>query len=413
MNGLVGRFGYFPRQQMLALEKYANSLLAPKVHPTRRRSRRPRIAFHPYDLDFSGHQIKLTRSVRLYRYTNGRWYVRFTLNGKRRMLSTGETDKTHALLKFGEIVKAAERADALGFQAKSVSTFRELAEEYIVYAEVNKATSTFKGDKRRLPKLLAVFGALELTDMTQRRIELFIEARGKEVKPATVNRDLALIKHMLSKAVDWGYLKSNPVKRVRFLKEPPGRTRYLNENERERLLDACKHSESEMLYPIVLTALLTGMRKGELLALTWDDVNLTEARITVRRSKNNETRHIPIHASLLEVLSELHTRYPFSQYVFSKPDGRPYGNWRRAFDTACRHAGITNFRFHDLRHTFGSYLGMEGFNAYTIMQLMGHKTLAMSARYTHISETQLRAAIDKIGEKWWRPSHQELDNLHK
>lgn len=389
MKSLLARFPYIPRERIVALERYVRTL------ELKRRPRRRSVAFHAYDLDFPAYQTKLTSNVRLYRYTNGRWYVRFTRNGKRRMLSTGETDKTQALLKLVEIVKAAERTEG----PKNTLTFKELVEEYIAYAEVNKAVSTAKEDKRKLPKIIAEFGVERLTDLTQRKVELFVQARGKEVKPATVNRDLTLIKHMLNKAVDWGYLNANPVKRVRFLKEPPGRTRYLNENERERLLDACRHSESEMLYPAVLTALLTGMRKGELLALTWDDVNLTEARITVRRSKNNETRHIPLHASLLEVFYELRTRYPFSQYVFSKSDGRSYGNWRRAFDTACRHAGITNFRFHDLRHTFGSYLGMEGFNAYTIMQLMGHKTLAMSARYTHISETQLRAAIDKIGEK--------------
>lgn len=369
------------------------------LSPVKRPGRALRI-----NLDLEPDSNILPRSVKLYRYTNGRWYVRYTRNGKRRMLSTGETDKTQALLKVGEIVKAAESSETSGSRHKRLSTFRELAGEYLAYAEAYKASSTAKADKRRLPKLLEEFGVELLTDVTQRRVELFVQVRQKVVKPATVNRDIALIKHMLNKAVDWGYLNSNPVSRVRFLKEPPGRTRYLSESERERLLDACKQSASEMLYSIVLTALLTGMRKGELVALTWDDVSLEEARITVRRSKNNEVRHIPVHASVLEVLADLRNRYPFSQYVFSKPDGNPYGNWRNAFDSACKNSGIKDFHFHDLRHTFGSYLGMEGFNAYTIMQLMGHKTLAMSARYTHISETQLRAAIEKIGAKMVEPS---------
>jgi len=365
----------------------------------RRKSRHKRIVLRPRDLDFSIKGIKLSGNVRVYQRDNGRWYVRFTLNGKRRMLSTGETDKTQALLKLGEIVKAAECTNAFGPPLKRVSTFRELAEEYIAYAEANKASSTIQRDKRRLGKLFAAFGSNRLTDITQRKVELYMQEREKEVKPATVNREFALLRHMLRKAVEWDYLPVSPARTVKPFKESPGRVRYLSDSERERLLDACKHSDSDMLYPVVLTALLTGMRRGELQELTWDDVNFPEARITVRRSKNNETRHIPIHRDLLEVLAELRNRYPYAQYVFCKPDGKPYGNWRRAFETACRQAGVANFRFHDLRHTFGSYLGMKGCNAYTIMRLMGHKTIAMSARYTHISEEQLRAAVDGIGAK--------------
>ncbi|GAH98024.1 unnamed protein product, partial [marine sediment metagenome] len=164
---------------------------------------------------------------------------------------------------------------------------------------------TIQRDKRRLGKLLAAFGSNRLTDITQRKVELYMQEREKEVKPATVNRDLALLKHMLNKAVDWGYLKSNPIKRVKFLKEPPGRTRYLNDSERERLLDACKHSDSDMLYPVVLTALLTGMRKGELQGLTWDDVDFERREITLKRTKNNEVRVIPISKDLLPVLHRL------------------------------------------------------------------------------------------------------------
>jgi len=118
------------------------------------------------------------------------------------MLSTGETDKTQALLKLGEIVKAAERTNAFGPSLKRVSTFRELAEEYIAYAEANKASSTIQREKRRLGKLFAAFGTERLTDITQRKVGLYMQEREKEVKPATVNRDLALLKHMLNKAVD-------------------------------------------------------------------------------------------------------------------------------------------------------------------------------------------------------------------
>jgi len=394
----------------------SDTLTAPCADRVKRRRRNRTIVLRPTDLDISIKGIKLTGNVRLFQRTNGRWYVRFTLNGKRRMLSTGETDKTHALLKLGEIVKAAERTDTLGShgsQVKRISTFRELAKEYIAYAEANKAVSTAQGDKHRLGKLLAAFGSNRLTDITQHRVELYIQERRKVVKSSTVNRDTALLKHMLNKAVDWGYLQFNPLKRVKLLKEPPGRIRYLSDSERERFLDTCKHSDSDMLYPVVLTALLTGMRRGELRSLIWDNIDLERGEITLKRTKNNEVRVIPISNDLLPVLLELKDKRPHARYVFSKPDGTAYGDWKRSFDTACKQAGIKDFRFHDLRHTFGSYLGMKGCNAYTIMRLMGHKTIAMSARYTHISEKQLRAAVDQIGAKVVQSESAPIGQLSK
>lgn len=145
--------------------------------------------------------------------------------------------------------------------------------------------------------------------------------------------------------------------------------------------------------------MLTGMRKGEIQRLTWDDVNLDDCRITLRRTKNNELRIIPISNELLPVLKALRDARPNAHYVFSKEDGKPYGNWRKAFETACKAAGIKDFRFHDLRHTFASYLGMEGYNAFTIQALTGHKTLAMVQRYTHLAPSYLKDAVDKIGAK--------------
>ncbi|MQY70885.1 tyrosine-type recombinase/integrase, partial [bacterium] len=288
--------------------------------------------------------IKLTGNVRLFQRTNGRWYVRFTLNGKRRMLSTGETDRTKALLKISEIVKEAELEDTLGHKVKTDVTLSELAKEYTPYAESNKAPSTLYRDKSRMRKLLETFGKKKLSEITGRDIERYMQSRRKEGKqPATVNREFALLRHMLRKAVEWDYLSGSPARTVKPFKESPGRVRYLSDSERERLLDAC----SGMLKAVVLTALLTGMRKGELQGLTWDDVDFERREITLKRTKNNEVRVIPISKDLLPVLHRLHNERLYSHYVFSKPDGRPYGNWHRAFETACRRAGIENFRSHD------------------------------------------------------------------
>jgi integrase len=347
-------------------------------------------------IDFPSLADKLTGKVTVFRRSNGVWYVRFTLNGKRRMLSTKERDKEKALLKIREIVNQSAEDKHLS-ESRQKTTFAKLTLEYRPFAEKTKSVSTLRGEASVTKHLLKAFGNKNLQEITGRDIENYMLTLSKSVKPATVNRHIALMRHMLRKATEWGYIKDNPARMVKQFKEPPGRTRWLTDSERERLLYECRLSKSELLYQIVFTALNTGMRKGELENLTWEDVDFKERVITIRTSKNNETRHIPINKALLAVLHNLYNRMPHAHYVFSKPDGKVYGNWKRAFDTACKKARVKDFRFHDLRHTFGSYLGMKGYNAFTIMKLMGHKTLAMSARYTHISDRHLRAAVDEIG----------------
>lgn len=369
-----------------------------------RGSRRNRMVLRASDLDFLARDVRLTGKVRIYQHANGRWYVRFKLNGKRLFLATGETDRTRALLKINEVVKRAEQKASPPSAGK---TFLDLCEEYAPYAETHKEHSTVYRDRSRMKVLLAHFGKTEIAEIGAKDVEQYMQKRCKKLKPSSVNRELALLRHMLSKAVDWGYLDSNPAKKVNPFKEPPGRVRYLSEGERERLLDSC----SGMLKYVVLTAMLTGMRKSELQGLTWDDVRLDEGVITLRKTKNNEIRSIPISRELLPVLRSLRDSMPFTHHVFSKPDGRPYGNWRKAFDSACIRAGVRDFRFHDLRHTFASYLAMAGHSAFTIQALTGHKTLAMVQRYTHLSNEYLRSAVDEIGEKVVKPAKASIDDL--
>jgi integrase len=345
-------------------------------------------------LDFSHRGIRIRLAMNL-RRRHGRWYVRFSLDGKQWERSTGESDRDKALCKISEIVKQAAHEIEQGV-TQSVTTFAELVAEYRPFAKVNKAASSYEREASTTRVLMRVFADAKLAKITRLDIELYMQKRLEKVKPSSVNRELALLRHMLNKAVDWGYLKTNPAARVKPFKEPPGRVRYLSDGERERLLDACKDSENAMLYPVVFTALNTGMRKGELQRLTWDDVDFDERIITVRQTKNNEIRHIPVNSVLLPVLEDLSRANPHAHYVFSRPDGTAYGNWRKSFDNACRNAGIKDFRFHDLRHTFASYLGMSGCNAFEIKALTGHKTLSMAARYTHISSECLRLAVDKI-----------------
>ena len=349
-------------------------------------------------VDFEREGIKLILRVRLHQRSNGRWYVRFTIDGKQWERSTGETDRDKALCKISEIVKDVSE-EALYDSTKPKDrplTLSGLVSEYTEYSKAHKEFSTHSKEESKMKHILEAFGNRKLSQITPRDIERYMERRKQTAKPATANREFSLFRHMLSKAVDWGYLKDNPAKRVKPFKEPPGRIRFLSQDECERLLDACKCTEG--LYEIVLTALETGMRKGELMGLTWDNVDFDRKEIKLFKTKNNETRVIPIAEDLLPVLSGLKAK-SLSLLVFARPNGTPYGDPHHRFERVCRLTGIENFRFHDLRHTFASYLAMAGHSAFTIQRLTGHKSIAMAQRYTHLSESHIRAAVDQLGAK--------------
>jgi integrase len=232
-----------------------------------------------------------------------------------------------------------------------------------------------------------------LSKLTTAQIEKYKITRGESVAPATVNRELALLKHMLTKAVEWGYLKDNPAKSVKLLKELPGRLRYLEAEEIERFLDSCNDDpQVPYLGPIVTMALHTGMRLDEILGLRWDDIDLKHRLITITKTKNNERKTIPINDVLYEELSRL-PRHVTSPYLFCHPGGTRILRIDRSFRSALKRAGVDKFRFHDLRHTFASHLAMRGVPLEIIGTLLGHKDPKMTKRYAHLSPTSLKAAV--------------------
>ncbi len=335
----------------------------------------------------------------------GRWYVDFSYNGKRYRRSAGRS-KREALLKLGEIQRRIEQEASNNIPASAPRKFWEYAEEYLGYSKSNKASSSHRRDKTSMSHLAKAFGEMELHSLQVTQIEQYKRFRQEKVSPSLVNRELALLKHMLHKAVDWEYLKSNPAQTVKMLKEPPERLRYLQPEERYSLLKEC----SGILYAIVTTALETGMRKSEILNLTWKDVDLARRTITVTRTKNGEIRTLPISDTLQLVLERLYLERRGS-WVFAKEDGMSYGNWRKAFENACKRAGIEDFRFHDLRHTFASYLVMAGVDIRTVQELMGHKDIKMTMRYSHLSKAHLLEAVNKVGTKLAQIGFDPLENL--
>lgn len=220
---------------------------------------------------------------------------------------------------------------------------------------------------------------------------------------ATVNRYLAAISHVFTIAwKEWSWVDRNPVINVRRLKEPRGRVRFLDDQERHRLLDACKKSRSIFLHPIVVLALSTGMRKGEILRLRWRDMNFDSKRIVIQETKNGERRAVPLVGIALQLIKKLkiNDSGSFEDFIFHSPESpTKCCSIRTAWDKAIKRADVKDFRFHDLRHSTASYLAMNGASLLEIADILGHKTLQMVKRYAHLSDDHKADVLEKMNKK--------------
>jgi integrase len=248
-------------------------------------------------------------------------------------------------------------------------------------------------------------GAYFLSDATpalliEQRDKLTAEITPRKQKrsPATVNRYIAALSHVFTIASkEWGWLEQNPFSQVRKLREPRGRTRYLSDEERERLLAVCKASSNDALYLIVVLALSSGARKMEILNLKWQDVELAQSRIVLHETKNKETRVIVLSSHVKTLFTEYaKVRQLNSNYVFPNKNNDGSIDIRKPWEIALQVAGIENFRFHDLRHSAASYLAMNGATPSEIAGVLGHKTLQMVKRYAHLSESHLAGVVERM-----------------
>lgn len=227
---------------------------------------------------------------------------------------------------------------------------------------------------------------------------------GKTRSGITANRYLAALSHCFSMAAnDWHWIDSNPmVGKVKRHKETATYVRFLSDDERARLLEACKASKNKHLYLIVLLAISTGARQGEIMGLTWDDVMFDSRRIVLRDTKNTETRAAPLVGPAFDLLKAHNkVRRIDTKLVFPREgaQGNKPISIRESWERAVDKAGIQNFRFHDLRHTCASYLAMNGATLAEIAEILGHKTLSMVKRYTHLSDQHVSSVVERMNEK--------------
>ncbi|HXG02446.1 MAG TPA: site-specific integrase [Candidatus Binatia bacterium] len=255
--------------------------------------------------------------------------------------------------------------------------------------------------------LLPQFGAVKLSALRREAVEAWAAARLGEVGPATFNKELWVLKNLGKRAVEWGYLRANPVQYIKRAREPRGRVRYLEPDERARLLDGVEvqvtasdgrtwtvhQKPNAHLRLYILAALHTGARRAELARLTWGDVDMKLRTVTFRNTKNGDTRTVPMTATLWTALAALPR--PLDPAAPVLPPVAP-AVLTRSFARLVRRLGIKNLTFHDLRHDAASTLAMEGVPMRTIAEILGHRDLRMTARYAHLSPQHLREAIQVL-----------------
>jgi len=222
--------------------------------------------------------------------------------------------------------------------------------------------------------------------------------RGKQRSPATVVRYLAALSHAFTVAVkEWGWLEDSPMRKVTKPKEPRGRVRFLSDEERKSLLTACEESSNLFLYPVVVLALSTGMRQGEIMSLRWEDVDLFKGRIVLHETKNGERRVVPLCGHALNLLQQFKQEAARDLgLLFPGKNPETPVDLRFPWEKALQAAGIKNYRFHDNRHSCASYLLAQKATLAEIAEVLGHKTLQMVKRYAHLSEAHASRVVEQM-----------------
>lgn len=292
------------------------------------------------------------------------------------------------------------------FGASKRHTFAELADEYAPHAK----------DSERLAFWRGVFGPDSLDALTPSRIAKerdkllagttskrdFVTGAMLKRTGATVNRYLAALSSCLSYGVkELQWLERNPMERIRRPAENKGRVRFLSDDERVRLLDACRsHAD---LYLAVVLSLTTGARQGEVMGLRFGQIDFQRRVIVLHDTKNGERRAIPLVGEAFTLLQDRAKVRSLTDDRVFPPTARAkkaqYVDLRQPWGCALKEAGIEDFHWHDLRHTAASYLAMSGVSLVEIAKVLGHRTLAMVARYSHLSEGHIVSTGEKLAAR--------------
>lgn len=357
----------------------------------------------------------------------GSWYVDFIApDGRRIRQKINASSKTEARDVRSLLMTDAMRDELRLPGRKKTTLLSSLADQYLEHAKLHKRS--WRLDVDYLKRIKAHFGDVPVERITREQCEAFkaevtkalqqrafrLAADGKlrrgeapTFHPATVNRYMACLKRMFSWAEELGKIDRNPAAKVKQFRETFQPYHLLTPDEERRLLEATNQGKARHLAPIIKIALLTGMRKEEILGLTWAQVDTSSRLITLTRTKNGQMRHVPLNADALAVLAELKAgAKEGAVYVFTRGNGERMGDVKTAWYRALRVAGISaDCRFHDLRHTYISRLVMNGVDLVAVGRMAGwtdSSAATMVRRYTHHTPDYLHkaAATLEAGSAW-------------
>lgn len=340
----------------------------------------------------------------------GKWYYQFMLNGERKHgLCPGASDKKKAD-EYENAIKfrlAQQQNGVIPREEKNVLLIK-LIRIYERYAKNNK--KSYNRDVYTLKVIRKFFGDNFIVQkITPQKIEEFKEylINDRKVKNSTINKYLMVFSKMFNLGIDNEMLTKNPIAKISKLKEDNHKIRYLTKEEEKRLFFEIEKEYKVMdkytrkskyiqpylyLKPIVIIALQTGMRKGEILNLKWSNIDFQQGFIELLETKSGKSRKIPISGTLRSIFSELDKT---TEYVFLNPlTNQPYTTIQKAFSSLLKKANIKNFRFHDLRHTVATRLVEKGIDLVVVQEILGHSKISTTQRYAHPVPERKTTAIE-------------------
>lgn len=328
----------------------------------------------------------------------GKWWLKITHAGSVIQKSTGTGDK--ALARQIEAQVRLELVEGVYFEKRKGEhvTVTELMEMYFQkYSASVKGETARRNEKFLARKILEYFGSLSLSQVSPLKIEEYIEVRRKEgMGDVTIHHELALLKHAFKLAMKrWDLIDRTPFDKVTLPKGDRMRTRFLSREEADSIIE----SSPDWLKPIVVVALGTGLRISNIVNLTWKQANMSSRTVCLEKTKNKRPLSIPMLNSVYETLNGLRKGVQVSLvHVFTNPSGEPYSRYEvsRAFKSVCLGLGIKDMTFHGLRHTFCSWLAIEGANPVDIASLAGHADLKTTMRYSHLNHERKKEVIKRL-----------------
>ncbi len=271
-------------------------------------------------------------------------------------------------------------------------TFNEIVVDYF---NNSYQGSRPKQQKSRAKYWLDVLGDRKIDSISTSDISDGLSSLSNDLSNATKNRYKAVVSVIFSYACRQYGLTHNPVQNIRSLPENNARTRFLSNDERSRLFKACRCSKWDKLYLLVLLAITTGARRGELLGLKWNDIDFDRQTAYVKTTKNGQPKVMPLTKEVVKELNRFKEQK--SELIFNselKPE-KPF-EFRKQWVNVLKDAEINEFRFHDLRHSCASYLAQSGASLLEIADVLGHRQISMTQRYSHLCVDHKQKLINRV-----------------